>query len=173
MLAVMIFSFLSFSPKVSAADISFRKPHRAFSPVIRESGNTGYVFPGVMRESEKSNSDSENSEVSSDPSVEPSTAMYHSMIFPGWGQKDNGKKKKAALFFVAEIVCIGGYLYVNNELKTGEYSDFERNNLRTDRNTFVLYWMISKVFGLLDAYVDAQLGNYDVENITPEELKKD
>ncbi len=98
--------------------------------------------------------------------------MYHSLMFPGWGQLDNGKTKKAALFITAEIVCIGGYLYMNQRLNDGGHAEFEKENLRTDRNSFVLYWMVSKVFGLLDAYVDAHLSTYDVESITPEALKE-
>ncbi|MFC1539253.1 DUF5683 domain-containing protein [Candidatus Latescibacterota bacterium] len=165
--------FVVFSLSVSVADVSLGQIRMDFSPVIREIDDTGHEFPGVMKQSEENNSKQELPENPIGLSVNPSTAMYHSLIFPGWGQMDNGKKKKAALFFVAEMVCVGGYLYVNNELNTGTYSDFERNNLRTDRNTFVLYWMISKIFGIIDAYVDAQLGDYDVESITPEELKKE
>lgn len=107
------------------------------------------------------------------PSVKPATAMYHSLAFPGWGQINNGKKKKAALFFIAEMVCIGGYLYKNYEFRHGDYTDWEKENLRTDRNTFLLYWMISKILGIMDAYVDAQLANYNVRDFTPEELKKE
>jgi hypothetical protein len=105
-------------------------------------------------------------------SVKPSTALYHSLAFPGWGQFNNGKKKKAALFFIAETVCIGGFLYKNYQMKTGDFTDWEKQNLRTDKNTFLLYWMISKVVGIVDAYVDAQLTDFNVNDITPEELKK-
>ncbi|MFC1551945.1 hypothetical protein ACFL6P_05195 [Candidatus Latescibacterota bacterium] len=139
----------------------------------RGSESSGFEFPGVLRQNDKRGSDMDRPDGSSAAAVEPSTAMYHSMMFAGWGQLDNGKKKKAAMFFIAEMVCIGGYFYVSHEINNGDYSDFQKNNLRTDRNTFVLYWMVSKVFGLVDAYVDAQLGNYDVENITPEELLKE
>lgn len=169
----------------------FGQPVRTFSPVREFAGNTekrglagiignsgnagkaGFGFPGVLRQNEQRSTDTDRPAGSSAAAVEPSTAMYHSLMFAGWGQLDNGKKKKAAMFFIAEVVCIGGYFYVNHEINSGGYSDFQKNNLRTDRNTFILYWMVSKVFGLLDAYVDAQLGTYDVENITPEELLKE
>ncbi len=105
--------------------------------------------------------------------VKPSTAMYHSLFIPGWGQLNNGRKKKAAFLLMAEMVCIGGYVYVNNEINHGDYSAWEKDNLRTDRNTFLLYWMISKFFGIVDAYVDAQLADYNVRDITPEDLKRD
>ena len=101
--------------------------------------------------------------VSSYLRVKPSTAMYHSLFLPGWGQINNGKKKKAAFFILAEMVCIGGYLY----------TAWEKDNLRTDRNTFLLYWIVSKFFGIVDAYVDAQFADYNVRDITPADLKKD
>ena len=107
------------------------------------------------------------------PSIEPSKAMLHSLAVPGWGQIDNGRRWKAALFFVAEAVCIGGYAYMNYRVKHDDVSDWERDNLRTDRNTFIIYWMGSKLFGLVDAYVDAHLVDFDVSDITPDDLRKD
>jgi len=105
--------------------------------------------------------------------VNPTTAMYHSLAVSGWGQLDNGKKKKAALFFIAETVCIGGVVFISHKINSGDYQGIEKNNLVTDRNTFILYWMIAKIFGIMDAYVDAHLANYDISDITPEDLKKE
>lgn len=99
--------------------------------------------------------------------------MYHSLFLPGWGQINNGKKKKAAFFILAEMVCIGGDLYVNYDIRHGDYTAWEKDNLRTDRNTFLLYWIVSKFFGIVDAYVDAQFADYNVRDITPADLKKD
>lgn len=105
-------------------------------------------------------------------SVRPATALYHSLFISGWGQLNNGKKMKAALFFTAEIVCIGGYLYYNNELRQAGYSELERDNLRFDRNTYLLSFLAAKFFGMVDAYVDAHLADFNVRDITPEELKR-
>jgi len=104
--------------------------------------------------------------------VPPSKALLHSLVVPGWGQMDNGKKLKAALFFAAEAVCIGGYIYMNHRVENDDVSDWERENLRTDRNTFLIYWMASKLFGIMDAYVDAQLAGFDISDITPEEIRR-
>lgn len=102
--------------------------------------------------------------------INPSKAMLHSLAIPGWGQLNNGKKKKSALFITAELFCIGGYLYENHRVKHEKVSDWERDTIRTDRNTFVIYWMVSKLLGLVDAYVDAHLSNFDVTDITPKDL---
>ncbi len=104
--------------------------------------------------------------------VDPKKAMLHSLAFPGWGQWDNGSKKKAALFFVAEAVCVGGYIYMNHQVRHGDYEDWERENMRTDRNSFLIYFLAAKVLGMVDAYVDAHLTGFDVSDITPPELEK-
>ena len=106
------------------------------------------------------------------PKIQPSTAMYHSLCIPGWGQVNNGKKKKAVLFFAAELTFIGGYLYNNYRVRHHQMSDWDRDNLRTDRNSFIIYWMVAKVLGIVDAYVDAQFAQFDVEDITPQEIQQ-
>lgn len=105
--------------------------------------------------------------------IRPSAAMYHSLWLPGWGQLDNGRKKKAALFIAAEAFCIGGFMYEQYLLRESGGTEFERNQIRTDRNTFVIYWLGAKIFCMVDAYVDAQLRNYNMDDITPNDLKKD
>ena len=103
--------------------------------------------------------------------VDPTMAMYHSLAIPGWGQLNNGKKKKAALFFIAETVCIGGFIYMSHRVHHDDVEDWERDNLRTDRNTFLIYFLGAKVLDIVDAYVDAHLAGFDVEDITPEEIE--
>jgi hypothetical protein len=91
-------------------------------------------------------------------------------VIPGWGQWENGRKNKAALFAAAESFFIGGYIYQQIRLSGSDLSASEKDVIRTDRNTFLLYWMIAKVLDIMDAYVDAQFRSYDVNDITPEEL---
>lgn len=104
--------------------------------------------------------------------IDPSKAMYRSLMIPGYGQLSNGKKWKAALFFTAEASFLTGYLYMNHRVKNDDVDDWERTNLRTDRNSFIMYWLGAKVLGLVDAYVDAHLVDFDVDDITPEVLRK-
>ena len=106
------------------------------------------------------------------PSINPAKAMYHSMFIPGWGQINNGKKLKAVLFFTAEVIFIGGYVYENYNVKNKAVTSWERDNYRTDRNTFFIYWMVSRIIGMVDAYVDAQLADFNVDDITPVDLPK-
>lgn len=115
---------------------------------------------------------SENSGDSNRQNIKPKTAMLHSLILPGWGQLNNGSRKKAAFFFAAEAFCIGGYIYENHQSKQSGLSSFEREAYKTDRNSFVMYWLVAKILGITEAYVDAQLSDFDVKDITPEELKK-
>ena len=106
------------------------------------------------------------------PLIKPKTAMLHSLCIPGWDQLDNGSRKKTALFFAAELFCIGGYFYQRHLVKQSGLTQFQREVYKTDRNTFVLYWIVAKILGITDAYVDAQLADFNITDITPEELKK-
>ena len=115
---------------------------------------------------------SEDNSISSGQPVKPKTAMLHSLIIPGWGQLNNGSRKKAAFFFAAEAFCIGGYIYENHQAKQSGLTSFQREAYKTDRNSFVLYWLVAKILGITEAYVDAQLSDFNVRDITPEELKK-
>lgn len=109
-------------------------------------------------------------QLSPEEPVSPAGALYRSLVLPGWGQWKNGRKGKALLFALAEAVCIGGYLYENARYTSGDYTGPEKEAVKTDRNSFLLYWMIAKVLDIMDAYVDAQFQTYDVDDITPPEL---
>lgn len=142
---------------------SFANGPVAFSPVIHDSQNqTG--SPGSQPVAASSG-------IRSATQVNPKTAMWHSLALPGWGQFDNGRKGKAALMIAAELVCIGGIAYESHRLSSKDISDFEREVITTDRNTFIIYWMLAKVVGMMDAYVDAHLADYDISDIAPQELR--
>ncbi|MHB9029032.1 MAG: DUF5683 domain-containing protein [Candidatus Latescibacterota bacterium] len=104
--------------------------------------------------------------------VQPKTAMYHSMTLPGWGQLDNGKRNKALLFIAAELAFIGGALYNQYRLSDDGLTSFEKDVTRTDRNSFLIYWFGARVFGLVDAYVDAHLKGFNTRDITPPGMER-
>jgi hypothetical protein len=104
--------------------------------------------------------------------VQPKTAMYHSMTLPGWGQRDNGKRNKTLLFIAAELTFIGGALYEQYRLGDNDLTKFDKDVIRSNRNTFIIYWFGTRVFGLVDAYVDAQLKGFNTLDIAPPGLEK-
>ncbi len=104
--------------------------------------------------------------------VPPKTALYHSMALPGWGQLDNGKKLKAAVLIAAELFFVGGALYEQYLLGGDDLTRFERDQIRTNRNSFIIYWLGARVYGMVDAYVDAQLRGFNVRDIAPPGLKR-
>jgi hypothetical protein len=103
--------------------------------------------------------------------IRPSKAMLHSLLIPGGGQRDNGKKKKALLFLATELVCLGGVIYETHLLGDANLTAFDKTLIRTDRNTFIIVWLGAKLFGMVDAYVDAQLKHFNVEDVTPPGLE--
>ncbi|HDY90495.1 MAG TPA: hypothetical protein ENH82_20555, partial [bacterium] len=127
-----------------------------FSPITAAKNSPDNPIQKSLRENDRISPVADSVLISHKTQIKPKTAMYHSLLFPGWGQINNGKKKKAALFLIAEMVCIGGYIYKNYEIRHNDYSEWEKDILRTDKNTFLLYWLLSKFFGMVDAYVDAQ-----------------
>lgn len=101
----------------------------------------------------------------------PSSIMYRSMVLPGWGQLENGKKKKALFFIAAEAFFIGGIIYEQSQLSEKGLSRFERDQILSNRNTYIIYLLGARLFGMVDAYVDAHLRDFNVRDIAPEELK--
>ena len=99
--------------------------------------------------------------------VKPKKAMFHSLLIPGGGQLDNGSRKKAFLFIAAELVCLGGVIYETYLLGGANLSSFDKEFISTDRNTFIIVWLGAKLFGMVDAYVDAQMKHFNVEDVTP------
>ena len=167
-LLLVIFS-VALSATVCRAEI----PGGRFTPLRAEAESQSGTFGAVPDSENETVTVFADSVLSSEyTSVKPSTAMYHSLALAGWGQHDNRKKYKALMFIAAEAVCIGGIFYYENKLGDENLSSFDKDWYRTERNSFILYWMITKIYGIMDAYVDAHLATYDVSDITPEELER-
>ena len=93
----------------------------------------------------------------------PTGAVLRSLAFPGWGQFYNGQKIKAALVFGAEAAIIGTAIYWNQQLKKAkEVMDEDLIFIYRD-NRNLAYWFLAGtiVLSMLDAYVDAQLSDFD------------
>ncbi|RKY59747.1 MAG: hypothetical protein DRP94_02640 [Candidatus Latescibacterota bacterium] len=79
----------------------------------------------------------------------PEGALLRSAILPGWGQWANGHPVKGLMLEVAEVVLAG---MAWREWKAGH---------PRRRNTFILWWLGARLYGMADAYVDAHLRGFD------------
>ncbi len=106
----------------------------------------------------------------------PTTALFKSMVMPGWGQYRNKKKLKAFLFASFDIWMIVKALDHKkkaNDLwdKFDSYDDVTTRNFyhdlyddeRTLRNKYTWYAVITSFFAMFDAYVDAHLSGFPRE----------
>ncbi len=94
------------------------------------------------------------------PKKNPNGAVLRSLLVPGWGQYYNGQKWKAALVAAAELGEIGTAIYWNRESK--RVND-DRYKLIYEDYRNAAYWFLAGtiILSMLDAYVDAQLYDFD------------
>lgn len=94
------------------------------------------------------------------PKKNPNGAVLRSLLVPGWGQYYNGQKWKAALVCAAEVSEVGVAIFWHRESK--RVNDARYKLIYEDyRNA--AYWFLAGtiVLSMLDAYVDAQLSDFD------------
>lgn len=93
----------------------------------------------------------------------PSGAALRSLVIPGWGQYYNGKKIKAALAFAGEAGLLGMALHWNNKAADAKLANDDDNRLLFEDWRNGCYWGLAAliVYSMLDAYVDAQLSDFD------------
>lgn len=91
----------------------------------------------------------------------PTGAMLRSLVVPGWGQFYNGKYWKAALAFGAETGLIATAIYWNQQAVQAPPNSNDRLFYRNNRNTAVWFLAGTILLSMLDAYVDAQLSDFD------------
>ena len=92
----------------------------------------------------------------------PSGAVLRSALVPGWGQWYTGHRWKAALVAGAEFFLAGAAVYEHEQVsRSATPSEADRHR---DRQTSFMLWFIGTlVYSLLDAYVDAHLYGLDEE----------
>lgn len=93
----------------------------------------------------------------------PSGAALRSLVIPGWGQYYNGKKIKAGLAFAGETGLLGAALYWNSRAADAKQANDKNNQLLFEDWRNGCYWGLAAliVYSMLDAYVDAQLSDFD------------
>lgn len=106
------------------------------------------------------------------PGKSPIGSVLRSAVLPGWGQIYNESYWKAPV--VWGFLGYFGYVWIDNNkdynygkdqyAATGEnFWRTYRNFYRDQRDLFAIYMGITYILTLLDAYVDAHLFNFNVE----------
>jgi len=102
----------------------------------------------------------------------PWGAVLRSAIIPGLGQFYNESYWKIPIIWGTAALLISGWVYNNNLyndnkdlfINTGQYLyQYRRDFYRNQRDNFTIYLVVLYVLNLLDAYVDAQLYDFNVE----------
>ncbi len=90
----------------------------------------------------------------------PTGAMLRSLVVPGWGQFYNGKWFKGLLVAGTEIGLVANAYVLNQWAKEATNED-DRYFYLDNRN--LSFWILGAtiLYSMADAYVDAQLYNFD------------
>lgn len=93
----------------------------------------------------------------------PSGAALRSLVIPGWGQYYNGQKIKAGLALAGEVGLLSTALYWNSRAGAAQRRGDQANQLLYEDWRNGCYWGLAAliVYSMLDAYVDAQLLDFD------------
>ena len=112
----------------------------------------------------------------------PTGALWRSFAVPGWGQIYNRKYWKSPIFIAAQGFCL--YMAIDNYRTARKYfnlsldapNDKERTAFYDRYNDFVIEtefwgWMFVgfMAYSMLDAYVDAHLSDWEVEDLPQDE----
>lgn len=108
--------------------------------------------------------------------IEPNKALLRSAFLPGWGQLYAGHPYKAVLIAVAEASFLRMTIRADRRVKdyaalrssaggglTGAALDAEIERWRGERRRWLLWTFGAWVYAMVDAYVDAQLYDFDRE----------
>jgi hypothetical protein len=107
---------------------------------------------------------------SDDGAVGSTTAMFASAAYPGLGQLLNGAEPKAAIVSAAEALLVSALVVedrrTRNALRmydqTGDDDWYVRYSDHYDRRQTLVWWVaVAALYGLADAYVDANLTGFD------------
>lgn len=103
------------------------------------------------------------------------TALFAAAVYPGLGQLVNGSETRAAVIGAAEGFMVARLLLEDRRTRnsyrlyqeTGEASYFEDYSEHFDRRQTFVWWTIAlALYGIADAYVDANLADFN-EPVSP------
>lgn len=103
----------------------------------------------------------------------PWGAVLRSAILPGWGQIYNESYLKAPIIWGVSSWLVFNWIQSNNQYQ--DYKNLAVNNqrfiitrdeFRDQRDLFVIYMGLTYLLNLVDAYVDAHLFDFNVEEDT-------
>jgi len=111
-------------------------------------------------------------EVAGGAPVSGTTAMLASAAYPGLGQLLNGAEPKAAIVSAAEVALVAALVVEDRRTRyaqrmyeqTNEPDYFDEYSEHYDRRQTLIWWVaVAALYGLADAYVDANLSGFDDE----------
>lgn len=131
------------------------------------------VFIFVLSSGEAAAGNGANGEGADRPSG--ATVLLASAAYPGLGQLVNGSETRAAVIGAAECFMIARLILEDRRTRnsyrlyqqTGEASYFEDYTDHFDRRQTFVWWTIAlALYGIADAYVDANLAGFD-DTVSP------
>jgi hypothetical protein len=102
----------------------------------------------------------------------PWGAVLRSAVIPGFGQFYNESYWKIPVIWGTGALLISGWVYNNNLyndnkdlfISTGQsLYQYRRDFYRNERDNFTIYLVVLYILNILDAYVDAHLYDFTVE----------
>jgi hypothetical protein len=129
------------------------------------------LFSSTIIHSQQSSEDSANDSVFV-MQKSPWGAVLRSAVIPGFGQFYNESYWKIPVIWGVGALFISGWVYNNNLYKDyqnsfiiteSKYDKDHRDFYRDQRDNFAIYMAILYILNLVDAYVDAHLYDFTVE----------
>ena len=92
----------------------------------------------------------------------PRAALLRSAVLPGWGQHYNGRPLKALFFAGASATALSAVIAAHRTIDAAPTPETHANRAAR-RNTRLLYFALSVALSAIDAYVDAQLADFEAD----------
>lgn len=165
---------MGISPFVHAVEDSVKVDSTVHDTVVFSNSN---VLQGMMPVTDKTNLEKHLIQA-------PTTALFKSMVVPGWGQWGNKKYIKAIIFASFDTWMIARAIHYKktardlfdqfesaSDVSTRNYYYDLYSHQRDQRNKYTWFAVITSFFSMFDAYVDAHLSGYPSEKNEGNDVK--